>query len=234
MTNLMLLPDGMRRWSLKHGVTLDDSYAAMTDKIVEFAGWAREEGFTTFYVAVSSVANYSRSDSVVATAMNAINDIARKCHDELNFTFSGTLDVVPEPYLSELEALRDKSDHDSDFTLHFVLGMSLTREIIDIFNKFNGKVPAMTEDLLISNAYVPEPVDFIIRAGGHVRMSSFYPLMSPFAEMHFSPQLMPDMTRADFDAALEDLRGRDRRYGVYPTERPATPAAVPDRRDGAA
>jgi len=222
VTNLMLLPDGMRRWSEKHGVPLDDSYEAMTNKIVEFTGWVREEGFTAFYVALSSVANYGRSESVVATAMNAINDIARQCHEDLDFNFSGTLDVVPDRYLTELEELRDKSNKKSDFTLHFVLGMSLSREIVDIFNKFNGKVPAMTEEILASNAYVPEPVDFIIRAGGHIRMSSFYPLMSPFAEMHFSPILMPDMTRADFDNALKDLRGRDRRYGVYPRHEPPT------------
>lgn len=216
MTNLMLLPDGMRRWSLKQGVTLDDSYEAMTSKIVEFTGWVREEGFSSFYVALSSVANYGRGEAVVNTAMNAINEIARRTHQDLNFNFSGALDVVPEDYVTELESLRKQSDQSADFTLHFVLGMSLSREVVGIFNKFNGKVPAFTEEMLAAHAYVPEPVDFLVRVGGHVRMSSFYPLMSPFAEMHFSPVLMPDVTRADFDAALADLRGRDRRYGVYP------------------
>lgn len=217
MSNLMLLPDGMRRWSQKQGVPLDESYMAFADKLVEYTGWVREEGFRTFYVAVSSVANYGRSDAVVAIAMNAINDVARRCHDKLDFNFSGTLDVVPEQYVAELEVLRDKSDKDSDFTLHLVLGMSLSSEIIGIFNKFNGKIPELTEEILASNAYVPEPVDYIIRVGDHVRMSSFYPLMSPFAEMYFSPLLLPDMERADFDTALHDLRSRDRRYGIYPT-----------------
>jgi short-chain Z-isoprenyl diphosphate synthase len=212
----MLLPDGMRRWSLKKGVPLEESYAAFADKIVEIAGWVREEGFSTFYVAVSSVENYGRSDEVVSTAMNAITDVPRQCHQDLNFEISGALDIVPERWRTELEMLRDKSVKDSGFTLHFVLGMSLAREVVGIFNKFNGKVPELTEQLLAENAYVPEPIDFIIRGGGHVRMSSFYPLMSPFAEMHFSPLLLPDMTRADFDAALADLRGRDRRYGIYP------------------
>ncbi|MEU3794777.1 undecaprenyl diphosphate synthase family protein [Streptomyces fructofermentans] len=216
MSNLMLLPDGMRRWSQKQGVSLDDSYAAMTDKLVEFTGWAREEGFTTFYITVSSVANYSRSAEVVETAMNAFTEVVRRSHDTLNFNYSGTLDVVPEQWITELNALRDKSDKNSGFTLHYIMGMSLAHEVIGIFNKYNGKIPAMTEEILADNAYVPEPVDFLIRPGGHVRMSSFYPLMSPFAEMGFSPTLLNDMTRADFDAVLEDLRGRDRRYGLYP------------------
>jgi undecaprenyl diphosphate synthase len=216
VANLMLLPDGMRRWSQKHGVSLDDSYAAMTDKLIELMGWAKEDGVTTLYVTVSSAANYSRSESEVATASNAFNEVARRCHDNCNFDLSGTLDLVPDRYLTELEELRDKSDKESEFTLHYILGMSLSHEVIGIFNKFNGKIPAMTEDILARNAYVPKQVDLIIRTGGAIRMSSFFPLMSPYAELHFSPLLFPDMTRADFDTALQDLRKRDQRFGVYP------------------
>ncbi|WP_329374941.1 undecaprenyl diphosphate synthase family protein [Streptomyces sp. NBC_01483] len=216
MTNLMLLPDGMRRWSQTNGVSLQEGYQAMADKIVEFTGWVREEGFTNFYIATNSAENYTRPEAAVSTFLSAFNDVARRCHGDLNFAFSGSLDLVPESYLTELEELRDKSDKESEFTLHFVLGMSLSREIVDIFNKFNGKVPAMTEEMLADNAYVPEPVDYVIRTGNHIRLSNFYPLMSPFAELHFCPALLPDVTRADFEAALQDLRGRDRRFGGYP------------------
>ncbi|MFI9583721.1 undecaprenyl diphosphate synthase family protein [Streptomyces sp. NPDC052236] len=213
---MMLLPDGMRRWSQAHGVSLDDGYTAMADKLVEFMGWAREGGVTTLYITTSSAANFSRPESAVTTFLVAFNDVVRQCHGDFNFDFSGSLDLVPDRYLTELEELRDESNKDSEFTLHYILGMSLSREVIGIFNKFNGKVPAMTEDILTSNAYVPKQVDFIIRTGGAIRMSSFFPLMSPYAELYFSPVLFPDMTRADFDSALKDLRGRDRRFGGYP------------------
>jgi undecaprenyl diphosphate synthase len=216
VTNLMLLPDGMRRWSQAHGVSLEGAYAAMADKLVEFAGWAREEGITTLHIATSSAANFSRPQSVVATALGAYISAARRCHGNCNFDITGSLDLLPDRHLTELEKLRDKSDKESEFTLHYVFGMSLSREVISIFNKFNGKIPAMTEDILASNAYVPEQVDFIIRVGDAIRMSSFFPLMSPFAELYFSPVLFPDMTRADFDTALHDLRRRERRFGVYP------------------
>jgi undecaprenyl diphosphate synthase len=96
--------------------------------------------------------------------------------------------------------------------------MSLAHEVISIFNKFNGKIPIMTEDILTSHAYLPEQVDFIIRTGLVTRMSGFFPLMSPYADLHFSPVLFPDMTRADFDIALQDLRNRERRLGGYPAQ----------------
>jgi undecaprenyl diphosphate synthase len=216
VTNLMLLPDGMRRYSQAHGVSLDDGYTAMADKLIEFMGWAREEGVKNLYVTASSAANHSRPPSAVTTFLVAFTDVVRRCHGDCNFDFSGSLDLVPDRYLTELEELREKSNKESEFTLHYILGMSLSHEVIGIFNKFNGKIPAMTEDILAGNAYVPEQVDFLIRTGGAIRMSSFFPLMSPYAELYFSPVLFPDMTRADFDTALHDLRGRDRRFGGYP------------------
>ncbi|XRQ14261.1 undecaprenyl diphosphate synthase family protein, partial [Actinomadura welshii] len=216
MTNLMLLPDGMRRWSQKHDVSIDDGYEAMADKLVEFIGWAREEKVTTLYVTVSSAANHSRPQSVVTMVLGVFADVVRRCHNECGFDFSGSLDLLPGDFLAELEGLRDKSNQDAEFTLHYVLGMSLAREVAGIFNRLNGKIPAITEEILAENAYVPEPVDFIVRTGGAIRMSSFFPMMSPYAELYFSPRLFPDLTRADFDAALRDLRGRERRFGGYP------------------
>ena len=216
MTNLMLLPDGMRRWSQAHAVSLDDGYAAMADKLVEFMGWAREAGVTTLYVTTSSAANFTRPEAAVTTFLVAFNDVVRRCHDTCNVDFSGSLDLVPDPYLAELEDLRDKADKGSEFTLHYILGMSLSHEVISIFNRLNGKIPALTEEILAGQAYVPKQVDYIIRTGGAIRMSSFFPLMSPYAELYFSPVLFPDITRADFDAALADLRRRERRFGGYP------------------
>jgi undecaprenyl diphosphate synthase len=221
VSNFMLLPDGMRRWSQNQGVSLQESYQAMADKIVEFTGWVREEGFTNFYIATNSAQNYTRPEAAVTTFLGAFNDVARRLHGEVNFEFSGLLDLVPDTYRSELEELSGKSAKDAGFTLHFVLGMSLSREIIGIFNRLNGTIPELTEEILAEHAYVPEPVDYVLRTGGHVRLSNFYPLMSPFAELYFSDALMPDITRAEFDTALADLRGRDRRYGAYP----ASPSA---------
>jgi undecaprenyl diphosphate synthase len=152
----------------------------------------------------------------VTTFLEAFTDLVRRCYDTCNFDFTGSLELVPERFLTELEQLRDKSDKGSAFTLHYILGMSLSHEVVNIFNKLNGRIPALTEEILAEHAYVPKQVDYVIRTGGAIRMSSFFPLLSPYAELYFSPVLFPDMTRADFDAALQDLRKRERRFGGYP------------------
>jgi undecaprenyl pyrophosphate synthase len=104
--NMMLLVDGMRRWSLAHGLSLDDGYAAMVDKLIEFIGWAREEGIKTLYVPTTSANNLRRPESAVTLFMFAFNDVAQQCLGDCNFDFSGSLDLVPAHFLPELEELR--------------------------------------------------------------------------------------------------------------------------------
>ena len=128
-------------WSQAHGVSLGDGYAAMADKLIEFIGWASEEGTRTLYVTTSSAANFSRPEPAVTTFLGAFNDVVRRCHGNCDFDFSGSLDLVPDRYLAELEELRDKSDKESEFTLHYILGMSLSREIIGIFNPVQRQNP---------------------------------------------------------------------------------------------
>lgn len=216
MTNLMLVPDGMRRWSVVRGVPLDDGHKAMADKLVEFTDWAKDDGITTLYVATSSAADLGRPGAGVMSLLAAFDDAARRTRHTCAFDFSGALDLVPKEYLTRLEELRDESAKEPGFTLHYVLGMSPAEEIIQLFHRLNGKVPELTGKILAENAYVPQQVDYFLRTGGAVRMSSFFPLMSPHAELHFSPVLFPDLQRADFDTALKDLRQRERFYGDRP------------------
>lgn len=56
-------------------------------------------------------------------------------------------------------------------------------------------------------------VDLLIRTGGEQRLSDFLLWECSYAELVFSRRLWPDFSTADFDAALEEYRARDRRFG---------------------
>ncbi|MGQ0647859.1 MAG: polyprenyl diphosphate synthase [Gemmatimonadaceae bacterium] len=56
-------------------------------------------------------------------------------------------------------------------------------------------------------------VDLLIRTGGEQRLSDFLLWECAYAELVFSRRMWPDFSRADFDAAIEEFRGRERRYG---------------------
>jgi len=59
-------------------------------------------------------------------------------------------------------------------------------------------------------------VDLLIRTGGEQRLSNCPLWEIAYAELYFTPCLWPDFDSAEFDAALQEFRSRDRRFGRIP------------------
>jgi undecaprenyl diphosphate synthase len=64
------------------------------------------------------------------------------------------------------------------------------------------------------------PVDLLIRTGGERRLSDFLLWESAYAELVFSRTMWPDFDADDLAAAVQDFRGRERRFGMVP-QKPA-------------
>src|SRR5678809_1292908 len=63
----------------------------------------------------------------------------------------------------------------------------------------------------------PAPdVDLLIRTGGERRLSDFMLWECAYAELWFTPRAWPDFNPALLTTALEEFRGRDRRFGALP------------------
>ena len=76
-----------------------------------------------------------------------------------------------------------------------------------------GDIDESTVAGALSFADTPDP-DLFIRTGGEKRISNFLPWQCAYTEFYFTDSLWPDFTREDFDAALEDFAGRQRRFGL--------------------
>ena len=59
-------------------------------------------------------------------------------------------------------------------------------------------------------------VDLLIRTGGEKRLSDFLLWESAYAELLFTDRMWPDFDDADLDAAIEEFRHRERRFGGVP------------------
>ncbi len=60
---------------------------------------------------------------------------------------------------------------------------------------------------------MPDP-DLVIRTSGEQRLSNFLLWQTAYSEFIFIETLWPDFTKADFERALDEYRGRERRYGA--------------------
>ena len=72
--------------------------------------------------------------------------------------------------------------------------------------------PLLTEALSTQT----EEVDLLIRTGGEQRLSDFLLWESAYAELLFTDRMWPDFNEADLDAAIEEFRHRERRFGGVP------------------
>lgn len=64
----------------------------------------------------------------------------------------------------------------------------------------------------LSFSDLPEP-DLFIRTGGECRISNFLLWQLAYTELYFTPTLWPDFDKNEFELALEDYVGRQRRFG---------------------
>ncbi len=75
---------------------------------------------------------------------------------------------------------------------------------------------ALDEQVIARHLYTsgqPDP-DLVIRTSGAQRLSGFMPWQGFQSELYFCPALWPDLTREDFDAALDCYRSRSRTRGT--------------------
>jgi undecaprenyl diphosphate synthase len=72
-------------------------------------------------------------------------------------------------------------------------------------------------------------VDLLIRTGREKRLSDFLLWECAYAELWFSDVLWPDFGVADLRAAVDDFRGRHRRFGALDPERADLTSDAPDR-----
>lgn len=60
---------------------------------------------------------------------------------------------------------------------------------------------------------IPDP-DLLIRTSGEMRISNFLLWQVAYTEFLFVDRLWPDFSEADFETAVREYRGRDRRFGA--------------------
>jgi len=121
-----------------------------------------------------------------------------------------------------LEEAEELTRHNDGLTLVVAFNYGARDEIARAVRRIAADVAsgalrpeAITEDLIGRHLDAPDIADpdLIIRTSGELRLSNFLLWQAAYSELVFTPVYWPDFDRAALEAAIEEYRRRERRFG---------------------
>lgn len=225
--HIAIIMDGNGRWAKKRGLPRTAGHAAGAETFRRIAKYCRTLGVEYLTVYAFSTENWKRSADEVGAIMKLLGAYLREALQDMEknrvrFCFFGDLErLSPELQKLCLDA-QEKSSAFDGVQVNFCLNYGGRDELVKASREFARDVAAgkyqpedLTEELLSSYLYsrgVPDP-ELIIRPSGELRTSNFLLWQSAYSEFVFMDVLWPDFGPKDLDRAIEEYRGRNRRFG---------------------
>ena len=225
--HVAILLDGNGRWAAAHGLRRSEGHRAGVEAVRRVVRAAPALGIGTLTLYAFSSDNWGRPLSEVASLLTLLEEYLRneapKCAAEnVRLRVIGRRDRIPPTLAEAIQTaerltancrglqLRIALDYSSrDAILRAACWMLSSTEVSEReFAKRLGEVTHATGPAL--------DVDLLIRTGGDRRLSDFMLWECAYAELFFTARMWPDFTAEDLVAAVEDFRGRERRFGLLP------------------
>lgn len=220
--HIAFIMDGNGRWAKKRGMPREYGHrcgAQVFKKIVEHCGNLGIEA-ATFYV--FSTENWKRSEKEVNALMRLLDEYLDDCENQLlrkdrniRFVFLGDKAPFSDSLRRKMERIENSSAANTRI-INLAVNYGGRSELVKACNSLikEGK-RSVSEDDITSALYTKDSpeLDMVVRTGGDLRISNFLLWQTAYAELYFTDKLWPDFTAEDVDAAVEDFKKRQRRFG---------------------
>jgi undecaprenyl pyrophosphate synthase len=205
-----LIPDGVRRWSVRHSVSLEIAYEAVVGALTQLSDTVFAHEIGTLSVYVLSKHNLLRtSDELAATIRSHIRIfqgvlplLAKKW--EATIYHIGDVNSLPGEYgLALRNACEESHSPSSKRKIYIYAGYGAEWELdARLRGDANG-----------FHCSLPDDVDLLLRTGGELRLSGFLPIQLRYAELFFLEKLFPDTQSVDVERVIQAYGERERRFG---------------------
>lgn len=226
--HIAVIMDGNNRWSRQHnknGISGHRAGAVAARNLVDMC-IARNIDILTLFVFSSE--NWLRPkkevNSLMALFLNVLqkNEINKLHKQNIRIRFIGSR----EHFAGKLLTLMDQAEKltaandgmtvvvAADYGGHWDM-TNAARQIALQVERGELKAADIDEDLVrehIAIGDLPMP-DLCIRTGGEQRISNFLLWQFAYTELYFTDTFWPDFDATEFDRALADFAGRQRRFG---------------------
>ena len=225
--HLAIIMDGNRRWARQRGLSPVLGHKKGADVLKEVARYAHDQEVRWLTAFAFSFENWSRPKVEIDGLMGLLrgfleNDVGELNKQNVKLRVIGNRSRFSPKLVDLIEWAERLTSGNTDLNLTLALDYGGRQEITEalkiLVSEIEGgilTVDDINEDVVksrMTSLALPE-IDLLVRTGGEQRISNFMLWDMSYAELHFSPVLWPDFTRQDFQRALDDFSGRDRRFG---------------------
>jgi undecaprenyl diphosphate synthase len=221
--HVAIIMDGNGRWAVQRGLPRTAGHRAGADAVDRVVTAAARRGVDVLTLYAFSCANWQRPRAEVRSLFSLfrryLKEQTRRCLEQsIRLNIIGRRDRLDHRLIELIEhaelatarcdgmVLRIAVDYSAQWSLMSACRAARGLEHIE-HAEFARQLAAVNHSVEVGD------VDLLVRTGGEQRLSDFLLWECAYAELHFTPQLWPDFSGDDFEAALSEYSSRDRRFG---------------------
>ena len=226
--HVAVIMDGNGRWAQCRGLERSAGHREGIESVREIIRACRDYGVEFLTLYAFSIENWSRPRGEVSELMRLLEGYLETELDEVmgydaRVRSIGRLDRLPPSTRRAVENAVRKTACNRGMQLIFALSYGGRAELVDAARHMMrdaeaGKIDPedLDEKAFATYLYAPDlpDPDLLIRTGSEQRISNFLLWQIAYSELHLSQKMWPEFRRADFEKALADYQGRERRFGL--------------------
>jgi undecaprenyl diphosphate synthase len=225
--HVAIIMDGNGRWARQRNRPREFGHRAGMRAVREVVEGSIDAGIEILTLFAFSQENWQRPPTEVSALMSLLELYVRREARELKekgveVRVIGCMDRLGPRTRGALERVIDHTRGGTNLRLNLAISYGSRAEIVEAARRLAERVargtlvPEEIDETLLSGALYthddPDP-DLLIRTSGEFRLSNFMLWQLAYTELHVTPVLWPDFTRDRLQAALQDFRRRERRFG---------------------
>ena len=225
--HVAVIMDGNGRWAQSQGQPRLKGHEQGSKAVGECVEGCRDAGVKYLTLYAFSSENWKRPAAEVTGLMLLLerfldHKTSEMVEKGIQLRAIGRLDELPAACRRRLDRTIAATAHNDRLILTLALSYSGRAEIVDAVREIVREAAAgrvkeddVTPEFISAHLYtsdLPDP-DLLIRTSGELRLSNFLLWQLSYTEIHVTPKLWPEFTKADLFAALADYGTRHRRYG---------------------
>jgi undecaprenyl diphosphate synthase len=227
--HVAIIMDGNGRWAARRGLPRAAGHRAGVAAVRRTVERAPDTGISSLTLYAFSSDNWRRPAEEVRSIFWLLRAYLRLETDNLEqrgarLEVIGRRDRLPDQLRREIERAEQATYAGRKLHLRIAIDYSsrdsITRAAVDASRTMSRDRPPSEELLgrVLTHRLMAESgeVDLLIRTGGEKRLSDFLLWESAYAELHFTDRMWPEFDASDLDAAVQEFKRRERRFGGLP------------------